>query len=148
MGPTERLETTPERSKLMSKIRSRDTKPELLLKEHLEGISFKYQPASPGNPDFAAFGAPKTAVFVDGCYWHGCPWHYRPPKTNVEFWENKLLRNTTRDANVNRELVDGGWLVIRIWEHSLHKKNAAEIAAIVNLLRRAHTKKSLKVVRI
>ena len=76
------------------------------------------------------FGAPgfvfpklKVAVFVDGCFWHGCPEHGTLPKTNADFWSAKISRNRERDLEVNRELKKRGWRVFRLWEHELRNKN-------------------------
>lgn len=74
----------------------------------------------PGKPDFA-FSKQKVAVFVDGCFWHGCPACYTRPKTNRAFWDKKREDNMARDKRVNRQLRQQGWKVIRIWQHSLHK---------------------------
>jgi len=71
-----------------------------------------------GNPDFV-FAQAKIAVFVDGCFWHGCPNHCRMPKTNREYWENKIEKNKRRDRKVTRVLRSEDWNVIRIWEHEL-----------------------------
>jgi DNA mismatch endonuclease, patch repair protein len=68
-----------------------------------------------GRPDFA-WRKEKGAVFVDGCFWHGCPKHYRAPRKNVEFWKGKIDRNKARDRRVSRELRLMGWKVVRIWE--------------------------------
>lgn len=67
------------------------------------------------RPDLV-FTSAMTAVFVDGCFWHGCPHHYVPPRTRHEFWSDKLTKNTTRDRRQIRDLVDAGWTVIRLWE--------------------------------
>ncbi len=72
----------------------------------------------PGTPDFA-FVATKVAVFVDGCFWHGCPRHFRKPRGNNSYWGPKLRRNRARDRRVDRVLRQGGWSVLRIWEHAL-----------------------------
>jgi DNA mismatch endonuclease (patch repair protein) len=74
----------------------------------------------PGKPDFA-FPKHKVAVFVDGCFWHGCPKCYTRPKTNRAFWDKKREDNMARDTRVNRQLRRRGWKVIRIWQHSLQK---------------------------
>lgn len=76
------------------------------------------------KPDFV-FRRERVAVFVDGCYWHGCPVHYRRPKENRKFWDAKILRNRTRDRLVTRELRRAGWTVLRMWECALAKKRAA-----------------------
>ncbi len=70
------------------------------------------------RPDFV-FPKLKLAVFVDGCFWHGCPKHGTQPKGNAAFWRKKISGNRTRDRRVNRELRKSGWRVLRIWEHAL-----------------------------
>ena len=65
-----------------------------------------------------AFTRPKVAVFLDGCFWHGCPEHGTWPKTNTEFWRKKILRNIERDIDVGVALTKAGWQVVRIWEHT------------------------------
>ena len=74
-----------------------------------------------GKPDFV-FAKAKLIVFVDGCFWHGCPKHMRMPKSGVEYWQKKISRNKKRDRKVTKELQTLGWRVLRIWEHSLRKK--------------------------
>lgn len=76
-----------------------------------------------GNPDFV-FRKHRLAIFVDGCFWHGCPKHASQPVTNRAFWEKKLLRNKDRDRLVTRTLKKQGWHVIRIWQHELTGKSA------------------------
>jgi DNA mismatch endonuclease (patch repair protein) len=75
-----------------------------------------------GKPDFV-FPKLKTAVFVDGCFWHGCSKHATWPKTRAAFWLAKITGNKARDRRVNRELRGRGWKVIRVWEHELAKRN-------------------------
>lgn len=75
------------------------------------------------RPDFV-FRHERLAVFVDGCFWHGCPRHATRPKQNRKFWEAKILRNQTRDRLVTRELRKAGWTVLRIWECALSLKRA------------------------
>ena len=75
-----------------------------------------------GKPDFT-FSRRKLAVFVDGCFWHGCPVHGTKPKQNAEFWRAKISRNQARDRLVTRTLRARGWRVLRIWEHELRRKN-------------------------
>lgn len=72
----------------------------------------------PGHPDFA-FPKSKVAVFIDGCFWHGCPLCNRPPKTRLEYWGPKIEGNKKRDARVTRELKEKGWRVLRVWECEL-----------------------------
>ncbi|MGA7193765.1 MAG: DNA mismatch endonuclease Vsr [Anaerolineales bacterium] len=71
-----------------------------------------------GKPDFV-FPKRKIALFVDGCFWHGCPKHSSAPKSNRRFWMKKLKANKERDKFVNRELRKSGWKVVRVWEHEL-----------------------------
>ena len=75
-----------------------------------------------GKPDFV-FPKLKLAVFVDGCFWHGCPIHATQPKNNAKFWRTKIARNQARDRLVTRTLRRAGWRVLRIWEHELTRKN-------------------------
>jgi len=87
-----------------------------------------------GRPDFV-FPASRVAVFVDGCFWHGCPKHYTEPKNNRAFWKRKLDANRARDRQVNRELRRKGWRVVRIWEHDLRRQNPRCIILLKKFLR-------------
>lgn len=80
------------------------------------------------RPDFV-FRSRKLAVFVDGCFWHGCPIHGTKPKQNAEFWLTKIARNQARDRLVNRTLRKTGWRVLRVWEHELARKNLPRLLA-------------------
>jgi DNA mismatch endonuclease (patch repair protein) len=94
-----------------------------------------------GKPDFI-FPAAKLAVFVDGCFWHGCPRCFRRPKSNRKFWDKKICRNRERDREVSRELRRLGWRVVRIWEHDLAKRGEVcvrKIQAATNSSRSAST---------
>jgi DNA mismatch endonuclease (patch repair protein) len=82
----------------------------------------------PGKPDFVFRGA-KLAIFVDGCFWHGCPEHLVWPKTNAAFWRRKITRNRERDREVNRLLRARGWRVLRIWEHELRRSGERRLLA-------------------
>ncbi len=112
------------RSELMSRIRSSGNKAtELRLIEIMkaEGIKgWRRKQKVFGKPDFV-FWAQRVAVFVDGCFWHGCPSCFRSPQKNTEFWLAKFERNRTRDRLVKKYLRQHGWTVIRIWEHQLKK---------------------------
>jgi len=121
------------RSALMSRIRSRGNKKTemalacLLKANHITG--WRRQQAVFGKPDFL-FRAHRLALFVDGCFWHGCPRCYRRPKSNRKFWDAKCARNRERDRRVNRELRRRGWRILRIWEHELTKGAIVCIAKI------------------
>lgn len=88
----------------------------------------------PGKPDFV-FRAQQLAVFIDGCFWHGCPRCYRPPRDNRRYWTAKVLRNRSRDLLRTRELRSMGWQVIRVWEHSLKSPPARK--RVVTKVRKA-----------
>ena len=85
----------------------------------------------PGTPDFA-FPKLKLAIFVDGCFWHGCPRCYTRPGTNQAFWDEKLIANRARDKRVTRELKQKGWRVIRIWAHSLKQEDSKPLIRRIN----------------
>lgn len=109
------------RSALMSRIRGGDTGPELLLRRAVWGRGLRYRVnfrVGRVRPDLVFVGA-RLAVFVDGCFWHGCPQHSTMPKNNREFWEQKLRRNRERDTENTQWLEAEGWRVLRIWEHEI-----------------------------
>lgn len=111
-----------QRSERMSRIRGQGNRTtELRMVEILKsyGISGwrRHQPF-PGTPDFA-FRRERLVVFVDGCFWHGCPKCYRRPSSNISFWVDKVERNRARDRAVARLLRGKGWSVLRFWEHDL-----------------------------
>jgi DNA mismatch endonuclease, patch repair protein len=114
--------TKSKRSAVMARIRSRGNKDTELVLMRLfrrHGISgWRRHQAVFGRPDFV-FRKFKLAVFVDGCFWHGCPRHATQPKNNRLFWRKKFLRNKARDQIVNRTLRRKEWRVVRIWEHDL-----------------------------
>jgi len=88
----------------------------------------------PGKPDFV-FPKQRLAVFVDGCFWHGCPKHATWPKTRAAFWKAKIEGNRSRDRRVNRALRQRGWVVVRVWEHALRRKDEARtVRGLVNRL--------------
>lgn len=123
---------TPEqRRRCMSRIRGRNTKPELALRRALWVAGLRYRIHYPmvGKPDIV-FVRRKIAVFVDGCFWHGCPEHATHPKTNARFWAAKLEGNRKRDQRITAELEAEGWRVLRFWEHEL-KEDLDSVAARV-----------------
>ncbi|MFM8330387.1 MAG: very short patch repair endonuclease [Candidatus Methylumidiphilus sp.] len=114
---------TPEaRSRLMARIHSTGTTPELLLRKALwtAGLRYRLRNALPGKPDMV-FPAAKVAVFVDGCFWHGCPLHGRVPQSNQGFWMRKFTRNIARDLAADAALAALGWLPLRFWEHEIRE---------------------------
>lgn len=78
------------------------------------------------------FRPAKVAVFIDGCYWHGCPEHYVPPKTNPGYWSDKVARNMARDRDTDKKLSEAGWIVLRFWEHEPPTACASVITEVVH----------------
>lgn len=102
--------------------RSRDTKPETKLRSllHRRGLRFRVDlspiPGVRRRADLV-FPGVRVAVFVDGCFWHGCPLHATWPKANADFWREKIETNRRRDEDTNLKFVEAGWVVVRVWEH-------------------------------
>jgi DNA mismatch endonuclease (patch repair protein) len=120
----------------MQRQRRRDTAPELALRRclHARGLRFRVQAKIlPGSRQAAdiVFPGPKVVVFVDGCFWHGCPDHMTWPKNNAEWWRSKILANKLRDEATEPLLTEAGWRVIRIWEHEEPEESADRIAEVV-----------------
>ncbi|MEM9363223.1 MAG: very short patch repair endonuclease [Bacteroidota bacterium] len=118
--------TTPERSKIMGKIRGKNTKPELAFRKALWDIGYRYRidyKKLIGKPDIA-LKKYKTVIFIDGEFWHGHNWEERKHKikTNREFWIPKIERNIQRDEEVNTELQQLGYTVFRFWEGEIKKE--------------------------
>ncbi|WP_455353547.1 very short patch repair endonuclease [Streptomyces sp. SYSU K217416] len=128
------------RRRNMQAIRSRDTKPEQLVRRLVHARGLRYRVAAKPLPNLRrtadmVFRPAKVAVFVDGCYWHGCPVHYVPPKTNPGYWSDKVARNVARDRETVQRLEDAGWTVLRFWEHESPEASADQIVLTVNTLR-------------
>ena len=125
-------------SELMSRIRGKNTGPEMVLRsllrqEGFTGYRLHYTKA-PGRPDIAFVGR-RIAIFVHGCFWHGCP-HCRParPKSNNTFWSQKLDRNMARDRRKVKELQKEGWRVIMIWECKLKRSPLVQLGRVRRML--------------
>lgn len=120
------LQTSPQRHANMAAIHGKDTKPEMVVRRYLWGHGFRYRlnhPRLPGKPDIV-LRKYRTCIFVNGCFWHGhesCR-YYTIPKTNTEFWVNKVKRNKERDLKVQHGLASMGWHCITIWECELKPK--------------------------
>jgi len=115
--------TAQTRSRIMGAVRSKGNRStELRLRACLVGSGiggFRLHAADlPGRPDFA-FDSEKLAVFVDGCFWHGCPDCYRRPASSLEYWDAKVAKNKERDSANNTKLEAMGWKCLRVWEHEL-----------------------------
>ena len=130
------------RQKNMTNIRSKNNRTtERKLRSSFAGAGisgFKLNDASlPGRPDFS-FPKSKLAVFVDGCFWHGCPECYVRPKSNQEYWDKKHSSNKERDMNVDESLRKMGWASVRIWEHTL--KDTQSVREMVSTRVRQHSR--------
>ncbi len=115
--------------------RGRDTKPEMALRRMLHSRGLRYfvnRRPLPGLRRTAdlLFPRARVAVFVDGCFWHGCPEHHTVAKANAEYWEEKVRRNRERDADTDAMLRSEGWVVVRLWEHqdAINAANQVEAA--------------------
>ena len=115
--------TLAQRSLCMSKNRGRNTGPELRLRRALwaAGLRYRLGTTLPGRPDIV-FPRARLAVFVDGCFWHGCPEHFQQPANNADFWAAKIEANHRRDLRVDAQLVADGWSVVRVWEHDVQRR--------------------------
>ena len=116
-----RTKTPLTRSQQMARIKNKDTSPEVALRKALwaEGMRYRRHGKTPfGRPDIL-FPGKKVAVFIDGCFWHGCPIHYVRPRSRGEFWSAKLVENVGRDCKQTRQLEAAGWRVLHIWEHQV-----------------------------
>lgn len=133
----------------MSRITGRNTRPELLLRRSLwsRGARYRLSARSPaGRPDLV-FPNRKLAVFVDGCFWHGCPQHYARPRSNEAFWSSKLIENVVRDARQTQALECSGWSVVRLWEHEVIVDLAGSVHRVERALR-GHDEKPLEQQRV
>ncbi|GAA4570262.1 very short patch repair endonuclease [Planotetraspora kaengkrachanensis] len=122
--------------KSMQSNKGRDTRPELALRKAAHALGLRYRVSARPVPSVRrtadmVFPKAKIAVFLDGCFWHGCPEHHTKSATNAEYWAEKVRRNRERDAETDGLLTAEGWLAIRIWEHEPPLQAAQMIASIV-----------------
>lgn len=127
------------RSELMSRVRGKDSAAERFLRSalHAEGLRFRLHRRTARIAVDIVFPRPKVAVFVDGCFWHGCPEHKTFPKTNQNYWLPKLKENKERDIQQTAQLRAAGWRVFRVWEHECIPPDRRVVASIVRACRRA-----------
>ncbi|MFF3178875.1 very short patch repair endonuclease [Rhodococcus pyridinivorans] len=138
--PAQSTASSPQVRASMRGNRYRDTKPELKLRSMLHRRGLRYRVDARPIADLprradVVFPSCRVAVFVDGCYWHGCPDHYRPATKNRDFWQNKIDMNRARDSDTNRILNAAGWTVLRVWEHEDLTEAARAIETIVRAKR-------------
>ncbi|MDG9721653.1 MULTISPECIES: very short patch repair endonuclease [unclassified Streptomyces] len=120
----------------MSRQASKDTGAELAVRRllHAAGLRYRVEYPVPGMARRridVAFTRAKVAVLIDGCFWHGCPRHATHPKSNAEWWRNKLDRNMARDRETTEHLTALGWTVLRFWEHEDPAEVATRVRAAV-----------------
>ncbi len=141
MDRADRLNTVPPASseaakKRMKCTRRRDTAPELAFRSAIRfrglryRINYKPIPGLCRRADLA-FVSARVAVFIDGCFWHGCPTHGTWPKANAKFWRSKIETNQQRDNDTDRRLLEAGWLVVRVWAHDDLAAAASRVAELV-----------------
>lgn len=123
-------------SRRMAKVRQKETGAEMALRQELYGSGLRYRVdyevlRKPRRVADVAFPGRKIAVFVDGCFWHGCPDHATWPKQNAEFWREKIEANRRRDADTNERLRSLGWTVLRFWSHESPSEVARTVAHMV-----------------
>jgi DNA mismatch endonuclease, patch repair protein len=126
----------------MQSNRSRDTAPEMALRRALHRLGFRYRVATRPIPDLRrtadiVFTRRRVAVFLDGCFWHGCPDHHRKPNQNSQYWGPKITRNVERDLDTTAQLTSAGWTVLRFWEHEDLPDVVTAITAVLTTDRRA-----------
>lgn len=116
--------------------KGRDTRPELAVRSAVHALGLRYRVGLSPLPGVRrtadlVFPRAKVAVFVDGCFWHGCPTHHRPARRNPEFWSTKIEGNIARDADTDARLRAAGWTVVRIWEHEAPAAAASKVNAVI-----------------
>ncbi|MGU3502598.1 very short patch repair endonuclease [Mycobacterium sp. C31M] len=130
------LSTDAATSARMQRQRRRDTSIEVALRSRLHAAGLRYRlherplPGLRREADIV-FRRAKVAVFVDGCFWHGCPTHSSKPKRNNDFWRTKIQRNSERDHATDQALRDAGWLPVRVWEHESVEEAAASVQKVI-----------------
>ena len=128
--------TSEQRKLNMSRIRSKNTEPEIKLRkllwsQNIRGYRIHYNLS--GKPDIV-FIEKKIAIFIDGCFWHKCPLNFQEPETRKEFWMKKINSNVERDGRTTKKLQEDGWTVLRFWEHEIRKKPEDIVKKILQTL--------------
>lgn|SRR3989338_4646453 len=128
------------RSKIMSRIKGKNTRPEILLRKSLFNLGYRYSlkyrfKEQNFIPDIVMVSR-KTCIFVDGCFWHKCPKCYKEPLSNRKYWVPKMIRNSNRDKMQGRYLKKNGWKVIRIWEHQINDNLDETVEMVVKRIKK------------
>jgi DNA mismatch endonuclease (patch repair protein) len=124
----------------MQSNKSRDTKPELALRSAVHALGLRYRVAAKPLAGLRrsadlVFPRAKVAVFLDGCFWHGCPQHHTVASANAKFWADKVAGNRARDHDTDERLAEAGWVSVRIWEHEDPVAAADRVREIVQARR-------------
>lgn len=121
----------------MRAVRQADTGPEVRLRHalHRTGLRYRLRRRIAGTRPDVVFVHARVAVFIDGCFWHGCSEHYRTPARNTRFWRDRLASNQARDRRNDQALAAAGWRVIRLWSHDVDRDLANAVARIAELVR-------------
>jgi len=125
------------RSKVMTSIKGKNTRPEITIRKMLwqKGLRYRIHNKTVfGTPDISN-KSKRVAVFVDGCFWHGCRRCYKEPTTNTAFWREKIQNNKTRRRKVKLKLRNDGWTVLEFWEHQIYSKSHEIANTIENCLK-------------
>jgi DNA mismatch endonuclease, patch repair protein len=133
--------SSPSVSHRMSIHPRRDTGPEIAIRRALHAAGERYRvcmkiPSAPRRTIDIVFTRARVAVFIDGCFWHGCPEHGETPASNTDWWISKVEKNRARDAKTTRMLEEAGWMVLRFWEHEAPADAAVRIRDLRNERRR------------
>jgi DNA mismatch endonuclease (patch repair protein) len=137
MAANARVEaSTPEARRRMQRVRQKNTLAEAVLRRELHARGLRYRIhvpvlTKPRRVADVALNGLRVAIFVDGCFWHGCPLHATWPKRNAEFWRAKILANQERDRDTDERLHSQGWMVVRVWAHEPPDQAAGRIAKII-----------------
>ncbi len=128
--------TSPAVRRVMQGNTSRDTKPEIAVRSAVHALGMRYRVSVRPLRDLRrtadlVFRNARVAVFVDGCFWHGCPEHHAPPKANASYWATKVQSNRDRDKDTTQRLREKGWTVLRFWSHEEPLSVATQIANVV-----------------
>lgn len=135
--------SSPDASRRMARVRQKGTDAEVALRQEMHRIGLRYRTdyevlRKPRRVADVAFPGRKIAIFVDGCFWHGCPEHATWPKQNADFWRQKIEANRQRDSDTNERLRSFGWTVLRFWSHESPTEAARTVAHMVAMIDPKH----------
>jgi len=123
-------------SKAMRSMPEHSTGPEMIVRRLLfaNGLRYRVQypvPSASRRTIDIAFPGKKVAIFIDGCFWHGCTVHRNIPAHNHDWWKNKIEQNRSRDRDTDKKLCDAGWIILRYWEHDSAERIASEVLVAI-----------------